>query len=110
MQLNNLLLASLLPTLLLAHALPNTPSSKNNDNDDGNTGCLSWCRSNFHSPTSDCVAPARSHGGPCFDCGPQASKHKRDSSKKIICKERCCDANSDDGNCGRCGNAVRHLT
>lgn len=100
--------AAILPQLIAAHALPGQKSSPG-DQDDGNTGCLSWCRSNFRNPGADCVVPARSHGGPCFNCGPHAAKHKlrlklRDGKKMTLCNERCCDANSDPEHCGACGN------
>jgi hypothetical protein len=98
--------ASLPPTFSLVHAhalpdpSPNTPT-KPNDNDDGNTGCLQWCHTTFRSPTTDCITPAKNHGGPCFGCGPQwlATLLKLDghddTRKMTICKEECVDTASD---------------
>lgn len=121
------------PPPLLASALPdpgskNTPSTSQNDADDGNTGCLTWCRSNFANYGHDCRAPARSHSGPCFTCGPRAPTSgggrggavcgggrggragkrggltRRDWQTRMLCDGQCRDVCSDKSSCGRCGN------
>lgn len=104
MLLTHLLL--LLPLLATSHALPN---NNNKDNDDGNTGCATWCHSNFGNPSRDCITPSRSHSGPCFQCGPRASQARsvfgRGPKKLALCRERCCDSSTDSSNCGRCGKS-----
>jgi hypothetical protein len=111
-----------LATLIKASALPGKKAS---DDYDGNTGCTSWCRSNFGSGSysRECCVPARDKRGPCFECGPRSGSvgrgvevegiegiaglearglEQRGKKYMMLCRQRCVDVTESGEHCGRC--------
>ncbi|PVI08117.1 hypothetical protein DM02DRAFT_648181 [Periconia macrospinosa] len=66
----------------------------------GNSVCAHWCKANFAKPGSVCTDPASQSKGPCYDCGPLKTNQAAQ-----LCAGACVDTNTDNKNCGVCGNA-----
>ncbi|KAF7512258.1 hypothetical protein GJ744_001826 [Endocarpon pusillum] len=65
----------------------------------GNSVCAQWCAANFKTPGAECTSLAAKGTGPCYVCGPLKT-----STTQQLCKGACVETNTDNKNCGSCGN------
>jgi hypothetical protein len=67
--------------------------------------CIQWCTQNLAREALSCIGLAALGTGPCYICGPHKS-----SPTEQLCSGSCAQTNTDNKNCGKCGNVVSPST
>lgn len=64
------------------------------------TECVLFCTQNEFD-IGDCIIPALSETGPCYECGPL-----KENPDAMLCDGDCVDTSTDRENCGSCATEV----